>query len=444
METDNSTSGHPEPLPADPDSSPAPEPQEPVILERALIGFRRLRPQELTRRESRAVWGLCAIYSLGILGLYMVLPVLSPYAHTLRGRTNLLVGMSIGAYGLTQTIFQIPFGHLSDRIGRKRTIFIGLSMFAIGGIVAGLARRIEWLIAGRLLQGAGAVASAVVSLVADITRPGVRTQAMARLGIAIGASFAVGLLAGPFIGHTLGVRTLFFATSVLSWTAGFYLLVAIPAPKRIHVEEHMNATDLLGILRQRRLFLLDGGTYLLHTIVTVLFVVLPFDLASHSGLREIWKIALPAVAVGLTSMVLTARLSDRKDRTSAVLYAGSILLISSCAVFAMVQKNLLGTLCALLFFVLSVSLLEPALPSLMSRFAVGKHRGTAMGIFHMSQFLGTFTGGLLGGAFLERNRTPLFAGLGGLVFLWGLAVSRVGRWRPDQAPPAEGQRVAAP
>lgn len=402
-------------------ATPDPEP----VLEQPFIGIRRLRPGEFTRRESRAVWGLCLIYALGILGLYTALPVLSPYAHSLDGQTDLLVGMAIGAYGLTQTLFQIPFGHLSDRIGRKRAIFFGLVLFSAGGVVAASTDKIGFLILGRLLQGVGAVASAVVSLVADLTRPGIRTQAIARLGVAIGAAFAVGMLVGPFLAHQFGVRFLFWATSVLSLTAAIYLLIAIPAPKHLRPEEKVHAGDLMTILRRKPMLLLDLGTFLLHAAVTVLFVVVPFDLTRQGGLHEVWKVAVPAIVVGLVSMLLTARISDRENRARLILYAGSGFLLAAALVLAFLGDRLSGIIGGTVVFVLGVALLEPALPSRMTHYAVGPHRGTAMGIFHMSQFLGTFTGGLLGGAFLQQGRRPLFLGLAIAVLAWMLTIAKI-------------------
>jgi MFS family permease len=394
-------------------------------------GLRRHQPGQLTRRESRAVWGLCVLYALGILGLYMVLPVLSPYAAGLPGQTSVLVGLAIGVYGLTQTIFQIPFGHLSDRIGRKRAIFIGLLCFALGGIVAAASRQIVFLVLGRLLQGVGAVTSAVVSLVADLTRPSVRTQAMARLTVAIGSAIALGMICGPLLAHFVGVRFIFWATSALSLAAATCLLLLIPAPKHRRAGEQVHAGDLVTILRQRSMLILDLGTFLVHAVVTILFVVVPFDL--HRGRAPgsstaIWKVGLPAMLIGAGAMVLAARHSDREGRARAVLYAGISLLLASCLLFAFLGQGadgmprLLGVLLGTIAFVLSASLLEPALPSRMSHFAVGKHRGTAMGIFHMSQFLGTFTGGMLGGAFLKSDRTPLFLGLAAASGLWMIAV----------------------
>jgi len=403
-----------EPIPTAAEPEPALEPSFP--------GTRRLRPGEFTRRESRAVWSLCGIYAFGILGLYTVLPVLSPYAHSLRGQTDLLVGMAIGAYGLTQTIFQIPIGWLSDRIGRKRAIFLGLLFFAAGSAVAAVTDRIELLILGRLLQGVGAVASAVVAQVADLTRPGTRGQAMARMGVAIGGAFVVGMVAGPFIAEHLGVRPLFWLTSGASLAAAVYLLAAVPAPRHLRPEESMHAGDLMTILRRKPILCLDSGTFLLHVAVTVLFVLVPFDLARTAGLSAVWKVAVPAVAVGLVTMWLTARASDRQNRGRLILYAGASFLFVSTLLFALFGERLDGMIVATITFVLAAALLEPALPSLMTYLAVGKHRGTAMGIFHMSQFLGTFAGGLLGGAFLQQSRTPLHLALGGAVLLWMLTI----------------------
>lgn len=404
------------------------------IAGRPSPGIRRLRPGQLTRREDRAVWGLCVIYALGILGLYMVLPVLSPYAEGLPGQTSILVGLAIGIYGLTQTIFQIPFGHLSDRIGRKRAIFLGLLCFAFGGIVAASSKQIVFLVLGRLLQGVGAVTAAVVSLLADLTRPSVRTQAMARLTFSIGGAVALGMVFGPILTHLAGVRFVFWFTSALSLGAAVCLLIFIPAPKHRRDDERVHAGDLRTILRQKPMVFLDLGTFLVHTVVTVLFVVVPFDI--HQGRASgdttaLWKIGLPAMLIGAATMVLTARHSDRKGRARAVLYIGASLLLASCLFFAFLGQHsdggprLIGVLLGTTFFVLCATLLEPGLPSRMSHFAVGKYRGTAMGIFTMSQFLGTFTGGLLGGAFLKSNRTPLFLGLAIATGLWMFTISAI-------------------
>jgi predicted MFS family arabinose efflux permease len=396
------------------------------VVGRALTGFRRMRPGTFTRRERNALLGLTAAYSLGILGLYMVLPVLSPYAHSLPGRTDLLVGLSIGAYGLTQALFQIPIGHLSDRIGRKRAIVLGLVLFAAGGAVSASAGRIEVLIAGRFLQGAGAVASSVTSLAADLTRPSVRTQAMARIGLAVGGSFALGLALGPVLAHHLGIRTLFWGISALSVLAAAYLTIAVPAAgrSRERAADLMHAGDLGAILRMRPVLLLYGGAFLLHLTVTVLFVLVPYDLARTSGLHQVWKVILPAAAVGLGAMTVSARLTDRSGGRTRVLLAGGGLLVAATATMAAAGSRAAGTLVGVLLFVLAVAVVEPFLASLMSRFAAGRHRGAAMGVFHTSQFLGTFSGGIAGGAFLGAGREPLYLGLAAAFALWTTALAR--------------------
>lgn len=432
---------------------------------------RAMRPGTLTRRENRAVRRLCGLYSFGILGLYMALPVLSPYAHTLRGRTDLLVGLSVGAYGLTQILFQIPFGHLSDRIGRKKVIALGLVLFAAGGMVCAAGDHIGWLIAGRLLQGAGAMVASVVSLLADLTRPGVRAQGMARFGIAIGISVGAGLVLGPLVSHALGVRPVFWMTSAIALAAGAALLLTVPEPRVAHPEERVEIREFSALLREPRLLLLHGGTLLTHAVVAILFVQLPFDLAARgSGGAAALREAAPrgasllgsaaslgpgflaglgawlglAALLGLGAMVLAGRLADRDRRSSTVLFAGTGVLILSCLLFAAAPAGTAAALGAVLVFVVAAALLEPTLPALLTRLAAGEHRGAATGIFHMAQFLGTFCGGLLGGAFLTRGRAPLFGGLAFVAALWLTGMTRTKmQWEGDASPVPPGSREIA-
>jgi MFS family permease len=391
----------------------------------------RLSPNAFSRREHAAVWRLCLSYAGGILGLYMVLPVLSPYASSLEDSTGLLVGLAIGIYGLAQTVFQVPFGHLSDRIGRKRTIILGLVLFAAGGLVAASAKAIEILILGRLLQGAGAVTSAVSSLLADLTRPGVRNQAMARLSLSVGGVIVAGVIFGPLAAHWIGVRALFAVTSLITLAAAFFLDRTVPRPHALRVEERVAARDLLGILRERRMLILDGGTMLLHCVVTILFVILPYDF-SRSSIPHVFRLlAIPFGIVWLAAIITVSRWGDRPSRGGTNLYAGFSLLALSCVCFTLLGKTPAGMAASVLLYLLCVAFLEPVLPSTTSRFAVGQHRGAAMGVYHMSQFLGTFFGGLLGGAFLTRPRGPLFLGLAVLAGIWLVLLVTGGPWHPQ-------------
>ena len=396
------------------------------------------RPKgRFSRREERAVTILCAVYALRIVGLYMVLPVLSPYAASLRGSTGLLTGLAVGAYGLSQGVFQIPFGSLSDRIGRKRAIVFGLSLFAIGSAIAGAATTAVALVLGRLVQGMGAIASVVVALAADLTREQVRTQTMARIGVWVGGAFAVGMTVGPFVAGVVGIPSLFWATAVLSALGAIQLVVAVPEPRRRRQrsdgrrgtsEERLRTGDVRFLLAQRPLLLLDVGTFLLHLTLTVIFVVLPFVFDAEFGPRRIGRAVVPIVVVGLGAMVLAARYTDRTGRSSRVFLVGGALFLVACIVLAIGGTTGAGAVAGLGVFVLAVACLEPTLPALTTRFAVGPHRGAAMGVFHMAQFLGSFVGGLVGGAALGGSLLLPFLLLGGLVAVWLLAARSLAPW----------------
>ena len=389
----------------------------------------------LSPREELLLTGLCSIYALRIIGMYLILPVLSPYANTLRGATSLLTGLSLGAYGLTQGLFQIPFGHLSDRIGRKRAIALGILLFTAGSVVAAIAKDIRLLIIGRLLQGSGAVAAAVVALIADVTRPRVRTQAMARVGIWLGGSFAFGMAAGPPLAHRFGVPALFWATALLSFAGAIFLLMFVPDAKPDHDAkperdaEQVEARDLRWVLGQRPLLLLNAGTALLHTTLTAIFVILPFRLGQELGLEHLWKVTLPLVTLGLIVMASVARWADRRKKNEEAFLAGAVLFLLACVVLGASSKGLVGVVAGTVVFILAVACLEPALPALTSRFAVGPHRGTAIGVFHMSQFLGSFVGGFLGGAFLKSDARALYLALALLVGAWLWQVRRSGGFK---------------
>lgn len=390
----------------------------------------------LTKHERGTLRALCAIYASRLVGLYMVLPVLSPYAARLSGATSLLIGLSLGAYGATQAVLQIPFGYLSDRIGRRRAINLGLVLFAVGSLVAAAARTAWLLVLGRALQGSGAVSSVLIALIADLTRAEVRTQAMARVGIWIGATFALSVVVGPTVAGLFGVPVLFIITAVGAVVSIVYMDIAIPNPPPLHPEERLHAADLLTVLRQPPLLLIDAGIFLLHIIVTVLFVVMPFDLERIVGVGRTWMVLVPAVVVGLAIMRWMGRWSDRHHKTELVFFLGAGLLGLSCLVFALIERVAAATLIGLFVFVVAISTLEPVITSLLSRFAHGPHRGTATGVFSMAQFAGAFFGGILGGAFLHRGQSTMFLGLFVLTLFWGVGLTRVGHLHPLEGGPA--------
>jgi MFS family permease len=135
--------------------------------------------------------------------------VISVYALNLQGATPTLVGIVVGGYALTQMIFQVPFGIMSDKLGRKGTIVTGLIIFAIGSLICALSTDIYTLMLGRLLQGAGAIGAVVTATISDLVKEEQRPKAMAMMGMFIGISFAVSMLAGPLVGAYLGFWTSF-------------------------------------------------------------------------------------------------------------------------------------------------------------------------------------------------------------------------------------------
>ncbi|MBD3162766.1 MAG: MFS transporter [Candidatus Eisenbacteria bacterium] len=388
------------------------------------------RRGKMTREESRAVQVLGAVHVARLVGLYMVLPVLSPHAGSLAGATSLLIGLSLGIYGATQALFQIPFGALSDRIGRRPAIAVGLGLFAIGSFLSAVTTDARLLVAARALQGSGAVSSVVIAMVADVTREEVRTQAMARLGIWIGGAFAFALLIGPPLASLIGVPAIFAITGGGALVSLGLLLFVLEEAPAAPGRDRLRAAAMKTVLRQRPLLLIDVGVFLLHTVLTVLFVVLPFELERIVGPDNTWKVLVPVLTIGVGVLFWSGRTADRRGWTERFFFIGAALLCVCCLVFALIGRRSGAVVGGIVLFVVAIALLEPTLTSLVSRFARGPHRGTAFGVYSMAQFSGAFFGGVLGGAFLKTERYVLFLGLFVATFLWALALTRIGRLRP--------------
>jgi predicted MFS family arabinose efflux permease len=350
--------------------------------------------------ERRSAAGLAAIFAMRMLGLFMILPVFALYAHDLVGATPLLVGLAIGAYGLTQAIFQIPFGLASDRIGRKPVIYAGLVIFAMGSVVAATADSISGVIIGRALQGSGAIAAATIALAADLTRESVRTRAMAAIGISVALSFAAALVVGPLLGDAIGVGGIFWLTAGLALLGMLVLAFIVPTPdrSRVHRDAEPVLSQIGAVLRNGTLLRLDAGIFLLHLSMVSLFVVLPLSLA-EAGLAPAahWKLYLPVVLLAIVLMVPFILLAERGKQVKAVLIGAALSLTAAMLGLVEVEHSILalGALLVVMFTVFN--LLEAVLPSLVSKAARAGDKGTATGVFSSSQFIGAFLGGLLGG-----------------------------------------------
>jgi MFS family permease len=346
-------------------------------------------------REWRATVALGAIYALRMLGVFMVLPVFELYAADLPARPSpQFIAFALTASGLTQALFQIPLGRLSDRIGRKPVIALGMMIFAVGSLIAGLSDRIEVIALGRAIQGAGAISSAVTALLADVTRTEVRTLAMAVMGAGMGFAFVLALIAGPLAEGLVGVPGIFLATAGLS-------ILTLPIIRWAVPEEDRRITrtplDFSGLFADRELLRLNGGILILHALVPCLFLAVPAMIQQQFGWpgEEHWRIYLP-VLIG--TLLLALPLMRQADRGAArpILIASIGTLAAGLAVAAK-WSGAVGLVTGLALFFLAFNLLEGLLPTLVSRRAPAEHKGAAMGVYATAQFLGQPLGGALGG-----------------------------------------------
>ncbi|KXS39952.1 MAG: major facilitator transporter [Halomonadaceae bacterium T82-2] len=355
----------------------------------------------LLTTERRAITGLAGLYATRMLGLFMVLPVLALYAKDLSGATPLLVGVALGAYGLTQAVLQIPFGLLSDRVGRKAVIAGGLLLFMLGSVLAAEADTIYQIILGRCLQGSGAVAGAIMALLADQTREEVRTAAMATIGLSIGVAFAIAMVVGPLVAAHFGLTSVFWLTAVLAVVSLLVLWKLVPAAPRLvrHRDVGLDRDQLRSTLSSTSLLRLDFSIFSLHLILTAAFVAVPFRLvdvgiqASHQGWFYLGVMGLAFVC--MVPLVIIAEKKRRMKATFVGAVAGMTLILLALGELGHQRWTLLGLLWA--FFVV-FNLLEATLPSMISKLAPAGAKGTAMGVYSTSQFLGAFLGGVLGGA----------------------------------------------
>ncbi len=382
----------------------------------------RQQDESMSFRESRAAFSLAAIFSLRMLGLFLILPVFALYAKHLEGHTPLLVGAAIGAYGLTQALLQIPFGMLSDRIGRKPVIVAGLVIFAVGSAVAASADTIWGVILGRALQGSGAIAAAVMALAADLSREETRTRVMAAIGISIGLAFAVSLILGPILDHWVGVPGIFWLTALLALGGIAITLFLVPNPEKSHFHRDTEPVpaQFRQVLSNPNLLRLDFGIMALHMTMTALFLAVPLVLRDRLGMEsgDHWMIYLPVLLFSMVLMVPFIVIAERRRKMKQVLLGAVLLLLLAQLGLYVFHQTVIGLALMLLFFFLAFNLLEATLPSLVSKVASAESKGTAMGVYSTSQFLGAFAGGLLGGWVQQAH------GLEG-VFLFGAAAALV-------------------
>ncbi len=378
-----------------------------------------MNDHKMTPTELRAVWGLGAVFSLRMLGMFMVLPVLTTYGMALQGASEALIGIAIGIYGLTQALFQIPFGLLSDRLGRKPLIVGGLLLFVLGSIIAATTTSIWGIILGRALQGSGAIAAAVMALLSDLTREQNRTKAMAFIGISFGITFAIAMVAGPVFTHAFGLHSLFWMIAALAGSGIIITLVLVPStPHHLLNRESAIVKGFMGqLLTNPSLFRLNISIMFLHMLLMSSFVALPgqLELAGFPASKH-WQVWLTTMLISFVAVLPCIIYAEVKRKMKRVFVSCVALLLMAEIVLWHAGHHFWALVAGVQLFFLAFNLMEAILPSLVSKEAPVGYKGSAMGIYSTSQFIGVAIGGSLGG-WLYGQYAPH------VVFLAGAAIA---------------------
>ena len=376
----------------------------------------------MTRDELKSSASLAGVFAMRMLGLFLILPVFAVYAeHLPGGDSAFLVGLTIGIYGLTQSLFQIPFGIASDRLGRRRVIVFGLIIFALGSFLAAASGTIWGVMAGRALQGAGAISAAVTALIADSVRPAVITRSMAMVGASIGLMFALSLVIAPPLATLFGVEGLFTMTGVLALLAIGVVVFLVPG-RRHRVDElsELKAVPFGEVFKDPALLRLNLGVFTLHAVQMALFVVVPPRLVEMGlPVTSHWEIYLPAVLIAFAVMVKPIIWAERRHRVTALLRSAAGILVATFLLFTYLMHSVWEISFLMTLFFIGFNLMEATLPGLVSRFAPPSAKGLALGIYNTTQSLGLFAGGALGGLLSQHfSAQSVFLTAGFAMLIW--------------------------
>lgn len=382
-----------------------------------------------------------------MLGLFIILPVFSLFADGYSHSTPFLIGLAIGIYGLLQALLQVPFGMASDRFGRKPMITFGLLLLIAGSAIAAMADSIYWVIAGRALQGAGAIAAVLMALAADLTRDSQRTKIMALLGVSIGFSFIVSLILGPLLITHYSIAALFWFSGACAICALVIVHTVVPSPQAedvVKTKDQLSMAAVRQLVREPQLLRLDFSVFVLHLLITAMFVALPLSLR-EAGLVETrhWQVYLGAMVASIAVTVPLLILAERKAMRQVVLFAVAAMIVCQL-MFGLAESNLAYLIVSIAVFFCFLNTLESLLPSLVSRRAPANVKGSAMGIYSSSQFLGAFVGGAGGGwLYGEFGHAGLFFALAALCGVWLLAVVGFEAPAPRKRKSPDSSNIAA-
>ena len=380
-----------------------------------------VQKDRMTPSEIKASSILASIYALRMLGIFLILPIFSIYAADLPSQPSVFqIGLALGIYGLTQAIFQIPFGMISDFLGRKKVIYFGLILFIIGSLIAGLSNEMELIILGRAIQGAGAISAVLSALLADLTSDESRTKAMGIVGVSIGLTFALSLVLSPILNKLIGVPGIFILMGILSFIAIIVIkLFIVEVPKKNKVT--INLAEFLFILKRWDLNRLNLGIFVLHATQISLFIVIPYYLISKGGipLSEHWSIYLPILFLSFIFMVPMIIFSQRWNLSKQTFLISIVLLFLSQFLFINYSYDILNISLALLIYFIGFNFLEASLPSLVSRIAPIDRKGFSLGVYNTCQSLGMFFGGVVGGLVANNyGYIGVFYFCGIIIFIW--------------------------
>ncbi|AJQ96440.1 MFS transporter [Gynuella sunshinyii] len=377
----------------------------------------------MNKQERTAVLALTGVYVVRMLGLFMILPIMMTFGTELKGATPELLGIALGIYGISQALLQVPLGWLSDRIGRKKVIVSGLCLFALGSVVAAIAQDIQWIILGRCLQGAGAIASSTMALLTDLVREEHRTKAMAAVGISIGLSFTVAMMLGPWLATWFGLQGVFAATLLLALVAIFLVIKVVPNPEYqggpVVVDHFFKAA--LRVSRNPSLLRLDAGVFILHMGMMSTFIIVPVML-EHAGLaaQSHGWLYMPVMILAFFLMVPFMIMAEKKNQMVRIFSLSILLLfISEVSLLTPAGNHWLTIGALLVLYFIAFNFLEAAMPSLISRICAVESKGTALGVFNTSQFLGAAIGGMLGGlVYSIWHKQGVIIMSSGMLVLW--------------------------
>jgi MFS family permease len=374
---------------------------------------------------SKTTIPIAAIFSFRMLGLFLLIPVFSVYAAKLQGATPMLIGIALGCYGLTQGVLQIPFGMLSDKFGRKPIITIGLLLFALGSLIGALSESIYGIIVARALQGTGAIGSVLIALLADLTPDENRTKAMAVIGMTIGTSFSLAMIISPALSAHYGLSGIFYLTVLLAILGIILIQKVIPNPykERFHSDSQANPVLFKSVITDTQLLRLNLGIFCQHFILTATFFAIPIILSEQvkqEHLQQQWHFYLPLMVCSFVAMLPLIIVGEKKQKMQP-LFIGSVLLTTLVQVGLALTYQNWYSLCLLMFLYFVVfNFLEASLPSLISKQANPKNKGTAMGVYSTGQFLGIFAGGSLAGLLYQWHNCQAIFSANALVSMFWL------------------------